>query len=101
MRAAAALDAALPEERMWPDSIILLGPWQAGKSTVGRLLAERLRIPFCDLPAKAGEYWAPAGFERDTFRRLHQQAGVEAVRRYTQPFEAGTLGSGLQDHPHS
>jgi len=73
------------------DSIILVGPWQTGKSTVGRLLAERLQIPFCYLPALAGQYWAPAGFDRGTFRRLHQEEGVEAVRRYTQPFEVVTL----------
>jgi shikimate kinase len=89
------------EERIMPDSIILLGPWQAGKSTVGRLLAERLQMPFCDLPSKAGEYWAAAGFDRDTFRRLHQQEGVEAVSRYVLPFEVATLERGLQDHPHS
>jgi shikimate kinase len=84
-----------------PDSIILLGPWQAGKSTVGRLLAERLKMPFCDLPAQAGEYWVAAGFDQETYRRLHQQEGVEAVRRYVSLFEVATLERGLQDHPHS
>jgi shikimate kinase len=82
------------------DSILLLGPRQAGKSTVGRLLAERLQMPFCDLPARAGEYWEAAGFDRDTLRR-RQQEGSEAVRRYVQPFEVIALERGLQDHPHS
>jgi shikimate kinase len=84
-----------------PESIVLLGPWQAGKSTVGRLLAERLQMPFCDLPTKAGDYWGAAGFDRDMCRRLHQQEGVEAMLRYVPPFEVTTLERGLQDHPHT
>jgi shikimate kinase len=84
-----------------PESIVLLGPWQAGKSTVGHLLAKRLQMPFCDLPTKIGEYWGKAGFDRETYRRLHQQEGVEAVRRYVPPFEVTTLEQGLQDHPRT
>src|SRR5439155_13466664 len=84
-----------------PDSIVLLGPWQAGKSTVGRLLAERLQMSFCDLPTKARDYWGAAGFDREIHRRLHLLEGVEAVKRYVAPFEVDTLERGLHDHPHT
>jgi hypothetical protein len=72
-----------------PDSIILLGPWQAGKSTLGRLLAERLQIPFGDLPAKAGEYWGAAGFDRGTYRRLHERPGAPTWTRNPRSISAG------------
>jgi shikimate kinase len=36
---------------MFESSIVLVGPMGAGKSTVGRLLASRLRLPFVDTDA--------------------------------------------------
>jgi hypothetical protein len=81
-----------------PDSIVLLGAWGAGKSTVGRLLGESLQMPVCDLPTKAGEYREAAGYDSG---KLSQQEGIEAILRYLLPFEVLTLERGLRDHPHS
>src|SRR5690242_3155304 len=84
-----------------PDSILLIGPWRAGKSTLGRLLAHALGIPFCDLPTKAADYWRPAGYDPEAFRCISQEEGIEAALRYVEPFEVATLERGLQDHSGS
>lgn len=82
-------------------SIVLLGPSAAGKSTVGRLLAEALQMPFCDLPAAFWEYWQAAGFDNDRCIALARQGGFEARLGYLAPFEVFTLERGLEDHPGS
>ena len=40
-----------------PSTVILIGPERAGKSTVGRLLAERLGLPFTDVSKSATPYY--------------------------------------------
>ena len=66
--------------------IVLVGFMGAGKTTVGRALAERLRLPFVDVDAaveaRAGKS-IPELFERDgeaAFRRLESAATQEALR---------------------
>jgi len=65
--------------------VVLVGMMGTGKTTVGRLLAERLRVPFLDsdaqVEATAGrtvaDLWAERG-ERG-FRRLESEALVRAL----------------------
>src|SRR5579862_443979 len=83
-----------------PASIILLGAWKAGKSTVGRLLADALQMPFCDLPAKSLVYGKAAGLDEDECGdRLAPKD--EARSHSLASFEVLTLERGLQDHPNS
>ena len=65
--------------------VVLVGPPAAGKTTVGRLLADRLSVPFVDtddlVVARAGkpvsEIFVDDG--EDAFRRLEAQAVAEAL----------------------
>lgn len=68
--------------------VALAGPMGSGKSTVGRLLADRLRVSFADLDATVGsisEIFAregEAGFrarERTSLRTLAEGEGVIAL----------------------
>ena len=67
--------------------LVLVGPPAAGKTTVGRLLADRLSVPFVDtddlVVATAGkpvsEIFVDDGEEE--FRRLEADAVVEALTR--------------------
>ena len=81
--------------------VLLTGFMGAGKTTVGRLLAERLRVPFVDLDA---EIEARSGLAvRDLFarhgepefRRIEQQLLVEALAR--DPLVLATGGGTLVD----
>jgi deoxyadenosine/deoxycytidine kinase len=80
-------------------SIILIGPQKAGKSTVGRLLARRLGMPFYDLAADSGRYYEAAGSSGEGARRARQVGGFEGLYRYMRPYEAAAVEGGVADHP--
>jgi shikimate kinase len=83
--ALAAADQA--EEHGQGPRVVLVGPPAAGKTTVGRLLADRLSVPFVDtddlVVARAGkpvsEIFVDDGEEE--FRRLEADAVAEALTR--------------------
>jgi shikimate kinase len=68
-----------------PPKVVLVGPPAAGKTTVGRLLADRLGVPFVDtddlVMARAGkpvsEIFVDDG--EDAFRRLEADAVADAL----------------------
>ncbi len=66
--------------------IILIGPMKAGKSTVARLLSERLGIPRHPLDKNRWTYFAEIGYDEEYARRLAGQS-LEAAVRYWKPFE--------------
>jgi shikimate kinase len=80
-------------------SVILIGPGKAGKTTVGRLLAERLGRPFYDLAADAGRYYEAAGGSGEQAERAWQQGGFEGWYGFMRPFEAAAVERGLAEHP--
>ncbi|MDQ4125487.1 MAG: shikimate kinase, partial [Actinomycetota bacterium] len=82
--------------------IVLVGFMGAGKSTVGRALAQRLRLPFVDVDAVV-EARAGASirelFEREgeaAFRRLEGEATRETLRG---PDAVVALGGGALGDP--
>ena len=80
-------------------SIILMGPGRAGKSTLGKLLAEQLGRPFCPLGPLNGTYFQEKGFDDTVIRRLWNEQGFEACYHYLKPFQAYALERGLAAHP--
>jgi ATP-dependent protease HslVU (ClpYQ) ATPase subunit len=48
-----------------PATIILIGPERSGKSTVGRLLADQLGLPFTDVSKSAAPYYAELGHSQE------------------------------------
>lgn len=79
--------------------IILIGPQRAGKSTLGKLLAQRLQVPFSDLGREAQRYFAEQGHDWDAAKRAWDEGGPAAFLRYQAPFEVYALERGLQDLP--
>ncbi len=83
----ACAPAGPAEERTRRPRVVLVGPPAAGKTTVGRLLADRLSVPFVDtddlVVARAGkpvsEIFVDDGEEE--FRRLEADAVAEALAR--------------------
>lgn len=79
--------------------IILIGPPKAGKTTVGRVLARRLGMPFYDLAPDSVRYYEAAGGLSQDARSAWQEGGFEGQYRYMRPYEAAAVEGGLTDHP--
>jgi hypothetical protein len=77
-----------------PASIILLGPHRCGKSTVAKLLSDRLGLPWVQLDAKP--YWEEIGYSEEAVRQSWEE-GWSGYYRYIQPFEAHALTRALSD----
>jgi hypothetical protein len=78
--------------------IILIGPMGAGKSTLGRLLADRLGMSLCALDEIGWTYYCAAGFDADEERRLRAAHGWVASLRYWAPFNLDALERVLADY---
>ncbi|MFO7167040.1 MAG: shikimate kinase [Chloroflexota bacterium] len=78
--------------------ITLIGPGKAGKTAVGRLLAERLGRPFYNLGADAGRYHEAHGISWDDARRAWEQGRFEGWYGFMRPFEALAVEKALAEH---
>jgi shikimate kinase len=79
--------------------IILIGPMNAGKSVLGRLLAEKLNIPQVSLDNLRWDYYAEIGYDREEALRIKEKEGMSGVvLRYWKPFEAYAVERLLSDH---
>lgn len=80
------------------DEIILIGPIGAGKSTVGKLLCERLNLPQCSMDALRWAYYREIGYSEETERLIAQSGESAGVYRYWKPFEAHAVERLLAEH---
>ena len=81
------------------DTIILIGPMCAGKSTIAKLLAEELGTVRVELDELRWDYYPESGYDDDEARRIHAQSGNLGVLAYCKPFEVHAVERVLQDHP--
>jgi hypothetical protein len=76
--------------------ILLLGPHRAGKSTVGRLLAERLGVPLVQLGSISPRHYTEIGYDEAAMRSSWEN-GWDGFYRYMQPFEAYAIERALPE----
>ena len=80
-------------------TIILIGPLGTGKTTVGKLLAERLDLPFCSVDTVREAYYGQVGYDQTFASQIAaSKQGVQGVLRYSKPFEARMVEMVLADH---
>jgi shikimate kinase len=78
--------------------VILIGPMHAGKSTLGRLLAERLGLPQVSMDDVRWAYYKEIGYDEKRSEELRAEGGFLAVYRYWKPFEAYAVERLLAEH---
>lgn len=84
---------------MLDTNIILIGPLEAGKTTVGKLLAEALALPALELDDLRWNYYAEIGYDSDHAESLNREGGLKARMVYWKPFEIYGVERLLQDYP--
>ena len=67
--------------------IILIGPFGVGKTTVGRLLAEKLALPQVSLDDLCYGYYQEIGWNAQEAGRIYEQEAGDAFDEYTCSFE--------------
>jgi len=78
--------------------IILIGPKLTGKTTLGRLLADALKLPQVSLDNLGGKYLPETDFDPAAAQKAYQDEGLFAWLRYRRPYEAHIVERALQDH---
>jgi shikimate kinase len=81
-----------------PD-ILLIGPQDTGKSTIGALLAEKLQRPRAPVDQLRWQYYAEIGYDQSVAGQLYKAEGFGGIIRYWKPFELHAVERILADHP--
>jgi len=69
--------------------VILMGPIGAGKTTIGRLLADSLNLPLCSVDDVRSHYYEKLGYDKSLASTIaSSEGGVRGVLRYSEPFDA-------------
>ena len=84
---------------MLDTNIILIGPLDTGKSTVGKLLGEALALPVVEIDDLRWNYYAEIGYDLDHAEQLWREGGILGRVAYWKPFEIHGVERLLQDHP--
>jgi len=80
------------------EPIVLIGPMKAGKTTIGKLLAERLSCSFVSLDRLEQTYTQANGFDEETAAELRRMAGGWARYSYRRQFFAEAIVQFLAEH---
>ena len=78
--------------------IVLIGPYGVGKSTVSRLISERLSIKRRSLDDLRFDYYKDRGYDDRVAERIKLRDGFGAYYRHCKSFEAYGVGRILEDH---
>jgi shikimate kinase len=68
--------------------VVLIGPISAGKSTLSKLIAEKLGIPCRHMDQVRIRYYKEIGFDDDLAQQILKKDGFLGLYRYWKPFEA-------------
>jgi hypothetical protein len=78
--------------------VILIGPVGAGKSTIGKLLAEALGLQQLSLDEVRFGYYKEIGYDEEYAKELRQREGFLSLYQYWKPFEAYSVERVLAEY---
>ena len=81
-----------------PLDIILIGPVRTGKTTVSRLLAERLGLSTVSLDDLRWNYYKEIGYDQNLAQQIRQTGGFVALVFYWKLFDVYAVERVLADH---
>jgi shikimate kinase len=81
-----------------PKDIILIGPVRTGKSTVGKLLSEKLQLPQISLDDLRWKYYQEIGYDPAIAQKIRATGGFVALVFYWKLFDAYAVERVLAEH---
>jgi adenylate kinase family enzyme len=78
--------------------IVLIGPARAGKSTIGKLLAEALELPQISLDSMRWVYYKEMGYDENFAQEIRTRCGFLALVLYWNLFAAYAVERLLSDY---
>lgn len=83
-----------------PDAsdIILIGAEGAGKSTIGRLLAQQLDLPQVSMDRLRWNYYAEVGWSKEKQKEIAENEGFAGVYRYWKQYDLYAVERLLDEH---
>ncbi|MDR7242456.1 shikimate kinase [Priestia megaterium] len=81
--------------------IILIGPMCAGKTTVGEMVAKKLKIPQCSMDEVRFYYYSEIGFSKETQQNIREKQGFQGMYPYWKPFESYAVKRILEKYKHA
>ncbi|MEH2239597.1 hypothetical protein [Nostoc sp.] len=78
--------------------IILIGPISTGKSTLGKLLAQKLEIPQCSMDDVRLDYYKEINYDEELAQEIREKEGFQGIYRYWKPFEAYAVERVLSEY---
>lgn len=78
--------------------IILIGPISTGKSTLGKLLAEKLEILQCSIDDVRLDYYKEINYDEKLAKQIREEEGFQGIYRYWKPFEAYAVERVLSEY---
>lgn len=78
--------------------IILIGPIGAGKSTIGKLLAEKLKLPQIAVDDLRFNYYKEIGYDEALAESKRETEGFWGLYQYWKPFEVYAVERLLSEH---
>lgn len=82
-----------------PNTIILIGPMAAGKSTIAKLLAQQLGRENHALDDYRWDYYEQMGRDRAAEKAIYENEGLWGIYRHFKPYEAYSVERILADYP--
>jgi shikimate kinase len=79
-------------------NVILIGPISAGKSTLGKLVADALGLPQISMDHVRFEYYREIGYDESVAKQHHDTHGFWGLYKYWKPFEAYAVERVLADY---